>query len=69
MIAPELHMAPKVPVVTTSTSLKATSMPLFSTSCFISSAVRTWALPFRIFWFISSKVRVLLGAIDVASDE
>lgn len=41
MIAPELHIAPNVPVVTTSTSLKATSMPLFSTRRFISSAVMT----------------------------
>jgi hypothetical protein len=57
IIAPEEHMAPKVPVVTTSTSLKATSTPLLSTSFFICSAVKTWASPFLIFWFISSIVR------------
>jgi hypothetical protein len=58
MIAPEEHMAPKVPVVTTSTSLKATSTLLLSTSFFISSAVKTWASPFLIFSLISSIVRV-----------
>jgi hypothetical protein len=58
MIAPDEHIAPKVPVVTTSTSLKATSVLLLSTSFFISSAVKTWASPFLIFWLISSMVRV-----------
>jgi hypothetical protein len=47
-----------VPVVTTSTSLKATSMLLLSTSFFISSAVKTWASPFLIFSLISSIVRL-----------
>jgi hypothetical protein len=53
-----------VPVVTTSISLKATSMPLFSTRRFISSAVMTWASPFRILSLISCMVRVFwLGMI------
>jgi hypothetical protein len=65
IIAPELHMAPNVPVVTTSTSLNATSTPLLSTSRFISSAVKTCAVPFFIFSLISSMVRVFFSGMRV----
>jgi hypothetical protein len=54
MNAPEEHMAPKVPVVTTSTSLAAFSTPFSSTKQMASSAVRTTASPFAILAFISS---------------
>ena len=67
MIAPELHMAPNVPVVTTSTSLKATLVPLFSTSRFISSAVKTCAVPLLIFSLISCTVRVFGLEMSVQS--
>jgi len=57
MMAPEEHMAPKVPVVTTSTSLKATLTPLLSASSFISSTVRTRTSPRLIFSLISGMER------------
>jgi len=42
---PEEHMGEKVPVVTTSTSLAAFSLPISRTTLVISLALRTTALP------------------------
>src|SRR5665647_925803 len=50
--APDEHIAPKVPVVTTSTSFKAPSSPSSATIDGISSAVTTCTVPSRIRWLI-----------------
>ena len=52
--APEEHMTPKVPVVTTSTFRAAPRTPSLATTSIISSAVTTTQLPARIFALISS---------------
>ncbi len=52
--APEEHMAPNVPVVTTSTSSAAFSAPFFLTRSMTSSAVQTTAFPDLILSLISS---------------
>ena len=50
---PDEHMVEKVPVVTTSTSRAALALPTRLTRVAISSALRTTALPLRIFSLIS----------------
>ena len=51
--APEEHMGEKVPVVTTSTCLAASTAPSFLTILIISSAVTTTTSPDLIFSLIS----------------
>ena len=54
--APEEHIGPKVPVVTTSISWAALFIPFLAAISITSSAVTTTALPFFIFSFISAMV-------------
>ena len=67
MTAPEEHIAPKVPVVTTSTSLYATFMPLLSTRSLNSVAVKTLASPSTIFLFMSEIVLLFLFSLLLLS--
>ena len=55
-------MGPKVPVVTTSTSLAALATPFFLTRSMTSSAVTTTAWPLAIFSLISAILFVTLCA-------